>query len=231
MGTAVDDRRHSQVLRIAKAISVRDFKDQVAQRCPPGTSISSDELVWLQFVPAHTSKYTARLQVKKKIQQRQWRKEHEDVHHAVCIFRYMREYALLLQSSAIFACLDDKHNVKVGEPNCPLAAAERGRQVLVHSSTSFMGDHHFTRMSIIPSVSLLVDIPEELAGSWYTGKVHVLFKDSTFKLSSPARHSNELAQILVERAVNHPVLFLYSDGGTDHCLTYASVKLALIPLF
>ena len=65
--------------------------------------------------------------------------------------------------------LDDKHKVQVGEPNCPVAAAKRGRQVLVHSSTSFfMGDHDFTRKSIIPSVSLLVDIPEELARSWYT---------------------------------------------------------------
>ena len=237
MGKAVDDHRHLQVVHIAKAISVRDFKDQVAQRCPPGTPVPSDELVRLQFVPAHksyctASKYTACLQVKKKIQQRQWRKEHEDVHYAACIFRYMCEYALLLWSSAIFACLDDKHKVKVGEPNCLVAAAERGRQVLVHSSTSFfVGDHDFTRMSIISSVSLLVDIPEELAGSWYTGEVHVLFKNGTFEQSSPARHSSELTQILVERAVDHPVLFLYSDGGPDHRLTYASVKLALISLF
>lgn len=45
---------------------------------------------------------------------------------------YMREYALLLQNFAIFACLDNMHKVKVGEPNCPVAATERGRQVLVH---------------------------------------------------------------------------------------------------
>ena len=214
MWTAVDDHRHSQVIHVAKAILVCDFKDQVVQRCPPGTPVPSDELVQLQFVLAHKSyrtalKYTACLQVKKNIQQRQWRKEHEDVHYAACIFRHMREYALLLQSSAIFACLDDKHKVKFGEPNCPVTAAERGRQVLVQSSTSFfVGDHDFTRMSTIPSVSLLVDIPEELAGSWYTGEVHVFFKDSTFKPSSPARHSSELAQILVEGAVDHPVLFL-----------------------
>ena len=172
--------------------------------------------------------------MKKKIQQWQWRKEYEDVHYAACSFRYMCEYALLLRSSAIFACLDDKHKVKVGEPtcNCPVAAAKRGRQVLVHSSTSFfVGDHDFTRMSIIPSVSLLVDIPEELVRSWYTGEVQVLFKDSTFEPSSPARHSSEHAQILAERAVDHLVLFLYSDGGPDHRLTYASVKLALILLF
>ena len=101
----------------------------------------------------------------------------------------------------------------------------------MHSSTSFfVGDHDFTRMSIIPSVSLLVDILEELAGSWCTGEVHVLFKGSTFEPSSPGCYSSELAQILAERAVDHPV-FLYSDGGPDHRLTYTSVKLALIQLF
>ena len=55
MGTAVDDRRHSQVVHVAKAISVHDFKDQVAKRCPPGTLVPSDELVRLQFVPGHKS--------------------------------------------------------------------------------------------------------------------------------------------------------------------------------
>ena len=81
------------------------------------------------------------------------------------------------------------------------------------------------------SFHLLFDIPEELAGSWYTGEVHVLFSDSTFKPSSPARPFHKLAQILLERALDHPVLFLYSDGGPDHWLTCASVKLALISLF
>ena len=42
--------------------------------------------------------------------------------------------------------LNDNHKVQVGEPNCHVAAAEQGRQVLVHSSTSFFMDHHdFTR--------------------------------------------------------------------------------------
>ena len=89
------------------------------QRCPPDTPIPSDELIRLQFVPAHKSyktaaKYTCQLEVKKQIQQRQWRKEHEDSHYGACIFRYMREYAVLLRRFAMFVCLDDKHKVKVG---------------------------------------------------------------------------------------------------------------------
>ena len=68
----------------------------------------------------------------------------------------MREYAILFRRFSAFACLDDKHKVKVGEPGFPVAAAERGRQVLVHSSTSFEVD--FTKISIIPSVSFDVVI-------------------------------------------------------------------------
>ena len=37
IGTAVDDRRQSGVVHVAKAISVRDFRQQVRQRCPPDT--------------------------------------------------------------------------------------------------------------------------------------------------------------------------------------------------
>lgn len=65
-------------------------------------------------------------------------------------------------------CLDDKHRCKVGEPSFPVAAAERGRKVLVSLTQSFeVGDHDFTKFSIIPSVLLKVDIPDEVSGSWY----------------------------------------------------------------
>ena len=115
----------------------------------------------------------------------------------------MREYAILFHRFSVLACLDDKHKVKVGEPGCPVAAAERGRQVLVHSSTSFeVGDHDFTKSSITPSVTFLVDVPDDIAGSWYTGQVHVLYKDTTFEPSSPSRHAAEIVSILGERAID-----------------------------
>ena len=237
IGTAVDDRRHSNVVHVAKAISVRDFKQQVEERCPLDTPIPSDELVRLQFAPAHkcyrtASKYTSFLQVKKKVQQRQWRMEHEDSHYAACIFRYMREFSVLHRRFTVFSSLDDKHKVNVGSPACPVAAAERGRQVLVHSSTNFeVCDHDFTFMSIVPSVSFLIDIPSDITGSWYDGEVHVLFKDAAFEPSSPSRHAAELAGVIQERAIDCPILLMYTDGGPDHRLTYASVKLTLISLF
>ena len=128
--------------------------------------------------------------------------------------------------------MDDKHRIKIGEPSCPVAAAERGRQVIVHSSTSFqVADHDFTRFNIIPLVALLVDIPENLSGSWYNGSVHVTYKDSAFEPSSPIQHTAELAAMLSEKALTNSVLFMYSDGGPDHRVTYMSVKLSLIALF
>ena len=64
---------------------------------------------------------------------------------------------------SVLACLDDKHKVKVGELGFPVAAAERARQVLVHSSTSFeVGDHDFTKPCITLLVSFLVDIVDDI---------------------------------------------------------------------
>ena len=55
-----------------------------------------------------------------------------------------------------FVCMDDKHRVKIGEPGVPVAAAGRGRQVLVSSSQSFqVCDHDFTRFSAIPTACAL----------------------------------------------------------------------------
>ena len=234
VGTAVDDRRHSDVVHLAKAISIRDFRNQVQERCPPDTLIPCDELIRLQFIPSHrnsrtASNYTSMLQVRKMVQQCQWRKEHKDAHYAVCIFRYVREYALLVCDHAMLVCVDDKHRVKVGEPDNPVAAAERGRQVWVNRSSPFhVADHDFTRFSLIPSVALMNEIPSELSGSWYTGKVHVLYKEGAFEPSSPVQHSTELCNMLQEKAKSNP---LYSDGGPDHRVTYMSVKLALAALF
>ena len=57
-------------------------------------------------------------------------------------------------------------------------------------------------------------------------------KESAFEPSSPVRHCVELANVLSSRNLqSQPILFLYSDGGPDHRLTYLSVQVALISLF
>ena len=48
---AVDDRRHGHIAHLSRAISIRDFVEQVQLRCPAGTKIPSLEWVRLQFWP------------------------------------------------------------------------------------------------------------------------------------------------------------------------------------
>ncbi len=83
----------------------------------------------------------------------------------------------------------------------------------------FVGDHDFTRFSVIPSVALEVTIPEQFEGSWYTGQVFAGIKDAVYQGSSPLRHATELHSKLITRIGNKTVLFLYTDGGPDHRLT------------
>ncbi len=51
VGTAVDDRRHSEVVHLAQTISTRDLREQVKVCCPEGTAILSIEWIRLQFCP------------------------------------------------------------------------------------------------------------------------------------------------------------------------------------
>ena len=92
--------------------------------------------------------YTGRLNVRYMIQKRQFRKTHDDAHYAAALYRYMREYALKLREYCTMVSIDDKHRLKVGEPGFPVAAAERGRRVMVRAGTTFeVGDHNFTKFS------------------------------------------------------------------------------------
>ena len=116
-------------------------------------------------------------------------------------------------------CIDDKHRLKVREPGLPVAAAERGRRVLVRVGTTFeVGDHDFTKFSIIPSVVLVVNNADNIQESWYRGQVHVGYKDAAFEASSPMRHGTELSSLLSSNSeLQRSIIFLY--GGPDHRLT------------
>lgn len=64
-----------------------------------------------------------------------------------------------------------KHKVKVEEPpGFPVTAAERGRRVLVREDEYMqVGDHDFTRFALIPSVICIINVPEDINDSRYTG--------------------------------------------------------------
>ena len=76
----------------------------------------------------------------------------------------------MLRKYCTFISLDDKHKIKIGEPGYPVAAAERGRRVPVREDEYFtVGDHDFTKFSLVPSVVFLINVSEEITDSWYTG--------------------------------------------------------------
>ena len=100
------------------------------------------------------------------------------------------------------------------------------------NSTMAVGDHDFSKCSLIPSVLLEIDVPDNINGSWHRGQVHVAIKDATFQPSSPWRHAVEMERIMSERLEANPVLLLYTDGGPDHrCVNITSVLLSetLVP--
>lgn len=244
--TAVDDRRHDNVTaadggdtitHLATALSVPDLHREVTKRCPEGTAIPSIQWLRFQFWPRRpcarsAQRYTGKLKIKFMIQARQFRSNHVDAHYASALFRYLKEFAIKFKDFSSFVSMDDKHTVKVGEPNCPVAAVERGKQVLVTiGKTMAVSDHDFTRLSLSPSVSLLIDIPESIEESFHRGRVFVVLKENAFQPSSSIRHMTELQGLLKSLGEVKPVLLLYTDGGPDHRLTYLSVQLSLLALF
>ena len=109
IGTAVDDCQHSQIVHLAKVVSLCDLKEQVIDRCLPDTPIPLEEYIRLQFLPRRkntkTSEYyTGKLEVKRMVQQRQWRKSHEDSYYCACIFWYMQEYVLMMRDVSELVC-------------------------------------------------------------------------------------------------------------------------------
>ena len=70
VGTAVDDRRHSEVVHLAHAICVRDLRDEVQKHCTEGTLVPS--LEWLRLPKSKhmltNTHYTGRLNIKFMIQ-------------------------------------------------------------------------------------------------------------------------------------------------------------------
>src|SRR6266496_6406406 len=228
--TAVDERRHDTIVHLATAISVNDLLYQIKRECPTGTLIPSAQWLRLQFWPKNPSRlsslqFTGRLPLKFMVQTRQLRAYHPDTHYASALFHYEKEFAVKFRDITNLVFLDDKHCCKVGEPGFPVAAVERGKKVVVSKDTTFaVADHDFTKTGIIPSVTIICNIPEWINSDFYAGKVCIGLKDPIFQPSSPLQHAMELYHILLEKElVDKPVLCLYTDGGSDYHCTYTRV--------
>ena len=63
-------------------------------------------------------------------------------------------------------------------------------------------------LSIVPSVLLMLDIPDKISESWYTGQFFLGLKDAVFEQSSPIQHMTMQHDIVkMNDAASAPILF------------------------
>lgn len=156
------------------------------------------------------------------------------------LLKYAKEYAINFSQHVTLVSVDDKAIIPVGKPGAAVSTGVRGHHRSLVPSSAFLGalDHDFHVHGGVPSVSLIISIPESPSDSFFTGQVYVGNKNKVTQPSSPLRHSTELSKILLhdgcaEDSVggNKSVLLVLSDGGPDHRLSYGSVQVAILVLF
>ncbi|PKB95198.1 hypothetical protein RhiirA5_475802, partial [Rhizophagus irregularis] len=244
---AVDERRHGTILYMPLALSVRDLREIVTERLkiiysdplPFTIHIPSDEWIRLQFCPTNATTtrsmhHTGQFNVKFKVQGRLLRKSSDDAHYCAALFRYLREFCIHYKQWTCLISADDKHKVPIGEDVAVSTGVRNRRSMVAQNSTLAAADHDFTKLSITPSVTFFISIPNEISGSFYDGQVFVSYKDATFEPSNAIRHSTEFLNALniqYAHQMTPPILCLYTDGGPDHRCNYGSVQISLICLF
>lgn len=240
--SVVHERRQNEVSYMPFAISVRDLREQILKRMPPDAIAPSESWLRLNFYPSNpyiesAAKYTGKFKVKYCVQQRLLRVQHEDSDFAFYQYGLLKSMAVKWKDQALMQCLDDKAIIPVGDPKKPLPAVGRthgGGLVAGNNNNLLCADHDYHTCGIVPSVCLMVDIPNDVKGSFYHGDVHITIKDKIFQPSSPLRHATETVKIIREKhsdddvTSQQPILLRFTDGGPDHRTTYVSVQFASI---
>ena len=144
------------------------------------------------------------------------------------LFRYKKEFTMKYKRYVDFSVMYDKHTCKVGEPGLPVVADEQGKEVILSKNQLLqVADHHFTKFSVSPSVTMEINIPDDIEGSFYEGQIHVGVKEICFQPSLPNCHVTELSKIL-ENESNRNILCLMEDLTSG---LHFSVKMTLLSLF
>ena len=147
--------------------------------------------------------------------------------------------AIKYKSICYLLSVDDKAIVPIGEPDKPVSTGVRIHHGSLVTTSQFLGalDHDFHIFGAVPSVTLNIDIPDNINDSFYKGQVYVGLKDKVFQPSDAYRHAVELIQNMRSRYSSNgdhsdrPILMVYSDGGPDHRTNYVSVKIASVVVF
>ncbi|RIA86767.1 hypothetical protein C1645_828762 [Glomus cerebriforme] len=119
------------------------------------------------------------------LQARQLRKDHPDAHYCACLFQYLHEFAILYCNHTCFIAADDKHKVPIGEGVAISTGIHNTKSMVSTDAVLVASDHDFTKLSLTPSITFFIDIPESIEHSFYDGKQLVLH-DIPFETKNPA---------------------------------------------
>lgn len=239
---AAADERHHGIAHMAQFLSVGDLVNKVKESLPVGTAVPSESTVLLSFAPRNISTaaarhYTGKVVMVHKVQSLQLRNYNADFHYCFAQFKYLREMAIKYKDSCLLLSCDDKAKVMMGEPGLGISTGVRGRQSLVPSSIVPAAlDHDVNqKASVVPSVMLDIKIPDIIEETFYRGQVAVTLNDAVFQTSSPNRFVSEVLKywesLANEKRECVKLLFLVTDGGPEHRMTFESVKISLIHIF
>ena len=87
--------------------------------------------------------------------------------------------------------------------------------------------------TLIPTVLLSHEIPNNIDNSWYRGVPYVYLKLAATEPSFALRKASEVKWVLISKFGENnipPIVILYTDGGPEHRATFLSVKIAMTAL-
>ena len=94
-------------------------------------------------------------------------------------------------------------------------------------------DHNHASTTLIPTVLLSQEIPNNIDNSWYRGVPYVYLKLAATEPSSALRNAAEVKRVLISKFGKNnipPIVIFYTEGGPEHRTTFLSVKTAMIAL-
>ena len=128
----------------------------------------------------------------------------------------------------------DKAKVDFGKPGSAISSGLRGEKSIVPVGSVFW--HPWSRRE-----SERFIIPISVIRSWLSGRILTHFvkiklcshnkNDAMFEGSLLFKHAAKVKNRILWMWDGNPILMLFSDGGSDHRLTYEHVDLSLIALF
>ena len=178
--------------------------------------------------------YTGRINLRFTIQRRQLRAYHTDAHWCNTLFRDIRELAIQNRGNCVFISCDDKSKIDFDEPGTCYHLEYVERRVLLHQTPCLCLLTTMLEGNIIPTVDMICDVPESIDDSFYQVVVNIKLKEGVFQLSSTTHSTLELVQTMRENEFDNfdtPNVYMITDGGPEHRLTFESVKISLIMLF